>query len=82
MGVKGLHEMIKNVVERKKLEVFRGHKLAVDASGWLYRGCYAAVEDAIMNPHTDKCASLRKSDAVLYGGVCVMGGELGQQRWR
>ena len=56
MGVKGLHEMIKPAVERKHLAFFEGHTLAVDASSWLYRGCYSAVEDIVLDRNTDKCA--------------------------
>lgn len=40
MGIDGLLNLLKPVVDKEHLSSFRGKKVAVDAKIWLYKGCY------------------------------------------
>ena len=44
MGIQGLLPLVRSVVQRVSISEFAGCVLAVDASGWLHRGMYAALD--------------------------------------
>eukprot|EP01035_Chromulina_nebulosa_P025593 gene25593-33415_t len=47
MGIKDLLKCLQPLTVERNINEFKGMSIAVDASGWLHRGLYAAVEDII-----------------------------------
>lgn len=47
MGVKGLLPGLQESVKASSVGYFKGTRVAIDASGWLHKGLYAAAEDYV-----------------------------------
>ena len=47
MGVKGLLQCLSKVTQTASMGSFKGTRVAIDASGWLHKGLYAAAEDFV-----------------------------------
>ena len=47
MGVKGLLPGLQESARASSVGYFKGTRVAIDASGWLHKGLYAAAEDYV-----------------------------------
>ena len=47
MGVKGLLQCLQKATQASSISGFKGTRVAIDASGWLHKGLYAAAEDFV-----------------------------------
>lgn len=47
MGVKGLLPGLQESAKASSVGYFKGTRVAIDASGWLHKGLYAAAEDYV-----------------------------------
>jgi hypothetical protein len=47
MGIKDLLRALSGESVPKLITDFRGQRIAIDASGWLHKGLYAAAEDIV-----------------------------------
>lgn len=53
MGVQGLLPMLKSVMDQVNIAKYRGKIAGIDASGWLYKGCYSCAQDIVEGKETD-----------------------------
>lgn len=47
MGIKDLLKAFQSETSQKLITDFKGKRIAIDASGWLHKGLYAAAEDFV-----------------------------------
>ena len=40
MGIDGLLQLLKPLVQKEHISSFKGQTLGIDALPWLYKGCY------------------------------------------
>ena len=52
MGVKGLLQCLQKATQASSIAGFKGTRVAIDASGWLHKGLYAAAEDFVNSGDT------------------------------
>ena len=55
MGIKGLLPQLRNIIERKHVSQYAGHKVAVDTYSWLHKGTYCCALELCTGAPTDKC---------------------------
>ncbi|TMW62328.1 hypothetical protein Poli38472_009821 [Pythium oligandrum] len=53
MGVQGLLPMLKSVMDQVHVAKYKGKRVGIDASGWLYKGCYSCAMDVVLGRDTD-----------------------------
>ena len=53
MGVRGLLPALKSVTDQVHVSKYAGKTVAVDASGWLYKGAYSCPVDLVFGRPTD-----------------------------
>ena len=64
MGIKGLLKELRGVTEQRvHISKFKGKRVVVDASTWLYRGCYCCAKEISLGIHV-------RVDFLLF---CVFG---------
>lgn len=54
MGIQGLLPTLKNVIEKKHVSRYNGHKVAVDTYSWLHKGTFSCALELCTDAHTDK----------------------------
>lgn len=71
MGISGLLRVLKDGMERKQLESFRGQVAAVDALGWLHRGTYCCSTEICIEGDWSKCISycMKRVDMLRHFGI-------------
>ena len=47
MGIKDLLRALSSEMTSKLITDFKGKRIAIDSSGWLHKGLYAAAEDIV-----------------------------------
>uniref|UniRef100_A0A7S1XXC8 Exonuclease 1 n=1 Tax=Phaeomonas parva TaxID=124430 RepID=A0A7S1XXC8_9STRA len=74
MGISGLHNQVAPWGRRRNLADFAGQTLAVDAQGWLFRGCYSCARDLAMGVPTVGYVNFMFSrlDLLAHHGIRVV----------
>lgn len=54
MGIKGLLPQLRNIIERKHVSQYAGHKVAIDTYSWLHKGTYCCALELCTGAPTDK----------------------------
>ena len=49
MGIDGLLNFLKPIVQSEHISSFSGKTLGIDAFPWLYKGCYSYVQEYEMD---------------------------------
>jgi hypothetical protein len=53
MGISGLLPLLSDISNRRKVDVFLGKKVGIDASTWLHKGAYGCAADLARGKQTD-----------------------------
>jgi len=56
MGIQNLLQQLKFATERHTITSFKGARIAIDASSWLYKAAYSCAEELNTPTGEDRCA--------------------------
>ena len=55
--MKKLLQSLQKVTQASSISCYKGTRVAIDASGWLHKGLYAAAEDFVDSGESDCCGN-------------------------
>mmetsp|Transcript_6921 Transcript_6921/g.15374 ORF Transcript_6921/g.15374 Transcript_6921/m.15374 type:complete len:178 (+) Transcript_6921:112-645(+) len=71
MGIPGLLEQLKSIVQKRHVGSFKGLRVAVDASCWLHRGSFSCSRELALGAGTEKYVAffMKMVDLLRNAGV-------------